>query len=169
MKKLCLLAALASLAACTTDIHAKDETIRPPKVPFGHYSSVVIKPLVVAHTEGDSSDAEAAERIGAELKQCLEKALPSKGGSSQLIIEPKISDLKKVNTSERILMGSLAGSSAVLLNVKYTDAATRAVIADPTFYAKTAAMSGAWTFGSTDNAMLTRIATTACDYTVKYR
>ena len=169
MRNLFLVAALGCLAACTTEIHAQDETIRPPKVPFGHYKTIVLEPLVVAHTEGDDSDREAAERIGTDLQKCLATALPSTAGGPRLVIRPEIKDLKKVNASERVLMGSLAGSSAVLLNLTYTDAATKQVIANPTFYAKAAAMSGAWTFGGADNAMLERIATTACAYTAKYR
>lgn len=156
-------------SACATNISAKDDTIVPPKVKFGSYQGYTLNPLTVEKSGGDSADDAAAKRIESELAACMAQSLPNQGGNKKLIITPTITDLKKVNTSERIFLGAMAGSSAVLLNVKYTDAQTKEVIANPTFYSKAAAMGGAWTFGSTDNVMLTRVVTKACDYTKQYR
>jgi len=85
------------------------------------------------------------------------------------VIEPAIVDLKKVDTAERIFAGAFAGSSAVLLRTRYTDTGSGDVLAAPVFYAKANAMGGAWTFGSTDNAMLTRIVDEACNYAKRNR
>ena len=82
-----------------------------------------------------------------------------------LLIEPIILDLKKVNVSERIWLGPISGSSAVLLKVIYTDLATKEVVASPTFFARAEAFGGMATFGAMDNVMLTRIVNDACDYT----
>jgi hypothetical protein len=81
-----------------------------------------------------------------------------------LLIEPAIEDLKKVNGGERFWVGPMAGSSAVLLRMRYTDVASRDVIAAPVFYSKANAMGGAWTFGATDNIMLNRVVELACSY-----
>ncbi len=169
IKTSALLSIMITLAACTTEIHAKDETILPPKTPFGNYQNIVLQPIQIAHMEGDSADKAAVATIQKEWQQCMEQMLPSSGTGNKLIITPTITDLKKVNVSERIFLGAMAGSSAVLLSVEYKDPQKNIVIAKPTFYAKTAAMSGAWTFGANDQAMIHRIANTACDYTRKYR
>jgi len=158
-----------AVAACATNIKAKDETIVAPTAKFGSYQSYTLNPLTVEKSGGDSSDIAATKRIETELAACMAQSLPNQGGNKKLLITPTITDLKKVNTSERIFLGAMAGSSAVLLNVKYTDAQTNEVIANPTFYSKASAMGGAWTFGSTDNVMLSRVVTKACDYTKQYR
>lgn len=63
----------------------------------------------------------------------------------------------------------MAGSSAVLMQVRFTDVNSGEVIVQPVFYAKAAAMSGAWTFGAQDNAMLSRLADNACNYVRQYQ
>lgn len=169
MKCWLLIFSITLVSACSTNIHAKDETIVPPTVRFGAYQTYVMEPLKVEHSEEDSGDIAAAKRIDTELSTCIVDALPSKSGGKKLRIVPTITDLKKVDSAERVLLGAMAGSSAVLLNMKYIDAQTNTVIANPTFYAKAAAMGGAFSFGGTDNAMLTRVTKNACDYSRKYR
>jgi hypothetical protein len=160
------------LSACATDIPDQSDN-RPSAVPFGTFEAYVLSPLVVQHMEGDSGDQAAVKRIDGELRSCMTGALsrlkaigqtdPSHGKT--ILIEPSIIDLKKVNVSERFWLGALAGSSAVLLRVKYTDTASSKVIAEPTFYAKASSWGGAFTVGGTDNKMLTRIVNDACGYT----
>jgi hypothetical protein len=121
----------------------------------------------------DSGDHAAAGRIEGELLACLRLVFPAiklvepgagAGGTSTLVIEPSIPDMKKVNFSERFWLGPMAGSSAVLLRTRYTDAATGEVVAEPTFYAKANAWGGAFSFAATDNKMLTRLVNDACSY-----
>ena len=90
----------------------------------------------------------------------------SEGGRSAgtLIIEPAIEDMKKINIGERIMVGAMAGSSAILLRTVYRDGASGEAIASPVFYSKSSAMSGALTFGAMDNVMLNRAVNLACDY-----
>ncbi len=79
-------------------------------------------------------------------------------------VDGKLVDLKKVNVSERFWVGPLAGSSAVLLKLKISDDGAKETVAEPTFYAKANAWGGAFTFAATDNAMLSRVVSDACDY-----
>lgn len=81
-----------------------------------------------------------------------------------LLIEPAIQDIKFVNATARVWAGAMAGSSAVVLRMKLTDAATGEEVAHPEFYQRAAAMGGAWTFGSTDNNMLVRITELPAQY-----
>lgn len=51
-----------------------------------------------------------------------------------------------------------------MLRARIYEKETGKTIATPEFYARAAAMGGAWTFGTTDNLMLTRIAARLTDY-----
>ena len=77
------------------------------------------------------------------------------------MIEPSIVDLKKVNAAERVFLGPAAGSSAVLLKVKFVDTIANEVVAEP---GRADAWAGAFTFAVHDNKMLTRIVNDACGY-----
>jgi hypothetical protein len=81
-----------------------------------------------------------------------------------LVIKPVISEVKFISGGKRFWAGALAGSSAVILDVTFTEKETGKLIAKPTFYARAAAMGGAWSIGSTDNVMLVRIAGRLTDY-----
>jgi hypothetical protein len=175
MKKIIATAALASifLGACSTDIHPQHQTIAKSKVPFGKFQAVAMRPLAMERSEGDSGDRAAATRIDNELRSCLRGIFrdmkdlsgPSDAVSDRaLVIEPSIVDMKKINTAERIFLGPLVGSSAMLLKVKFIDTAGHDVVAEPIFYAKANAWGGAFSFGATDNVMLTRIVNDACGY-----
>jgi hypothetical protein len=164
------IALLAS--ACATNIHDKHDTIQPSKVRFGTFSHVAIAPLVVEQSEGDPGDERAVEHMKTALAACLASAFKdaamtsadSKANPETLLVEPAIENLKKVNGAERFFVGPMAGSSAVLLRTRYRNGATNDVIAEPVFYAKASAWSGAWTIGVMDNVMLDRVVNQACDY-----
>jgi len=53
----------------------------------------------------------------------------------------------------------------LIMKVKYIDKASGKVIAEPEFFQRAAAWSGAFTVGGQDNAMLARIVTLVADYT----
>ncbi|WP_130469905.1 hypothetical protein [Candidatus Magnetaquicoccus inordinatus] len=158
------------LSGCATHIHPTNEAILPSKKPLGSFKSVRISPLVVSHSEGDKGDAKAVELMQTKLNQCLNSIFGKNveqndaKADERLLVSPSIIDLKKVTAAERVFLGALAGSSAVLLRTRYTVESSGEELAAPTFYAKASAMSGAWSFGSNDNAMLSRIVTSACDY-----
>lgn len=168
MKAFALIAVVGMLAGCTTQIHAPKEGNQPSTEKLGNFPAVFLVPLAIDRAEGAAGDAEALQRIDAELAGCLGKVFPNiqpKGAvGTGLRIEPVITDLKKVSTGERFFVGALAGSSAVLMKVRFTNTATKAVLADPIFYSKASAMSGAWTIGGNDTKMLSRIAANACEY-----
>ncbi len=166
-------AALA-LAGCVTNISDRDDTIVPSKAPFGQFQTVRLKP--VAWSNSAEIDNKVTNRIDAVLSECMRRTFknigpfdPAEnyGQKSVLLIEPIIVEAKKVSSAQRVFLGALAGSSAALLEVKYTDYKKREVIADPTFFQRANAMGGAWTFGATDNDMLSRLPNLACQYSAK--
>ena len=79
-------------------------------------------------------------------------------------MQPSIEELKFVSGGNRAWAGAFAGSSAVRMRVRFSDKATGAVVAEPEFYQRAAAMGGAYTFGGSDNAMLVRIASVIEEY-----
>lgn len=82
-----------------------------------------------------------------------------------LLIEPRIEHIKFIGGGVRVWAGPIAGSSAVIMKVKYIDKATGKLISEPEFFQRAAAWSGAFTVGGQDNAMLARIVTLVADYT----
>ncbi|WP_146002765.1 DUF4410 domain-containing protein [Telmatospirillum siberiense] len=175
-KAIYVVAGILLLAGCTTHIHDQDDTITAPKTPFDKFTQVIIRPLTSTASENDFPD-KAVANVQKDLDKCMADAFagttynPAAPDTEKptVLIEPAIVDGKKVSTAQRIFFGALAGSSAVLMQVKFTDANSNEIIAQPVFYAKAAAMSGAWTFGAQDNAMLSRLSDNACNYVRQYR
>ena len=129
-----------------------------------------MKPLVYDEAAGVGS---AAQHIRKQLTDCMKEVFTDlrpfdadalAGRSSVLIIEPSLVDLRKVPSAERVFFGPLAGSSAGLLKVQFTDGDKNALLAEPVFYAKTNAWFGAGTVGILDNKMLTKLPQEACAY-----
>ncbi len=74
-----------------------------------------------------------------------------------LVIEPRIEKLKVVSGGARFWAGALAGDSYVVIKLKLVERPSGTVLAEPEFYQRAAAMSGAWTIGAQDKDMLHRI------------
>ena len=91
-------------------------------------------------------------------------AKPAEGAARTLRIEPVIRHIKIVGTGTRIFAGGFAGGSAVLVTVKFSDAQTGEVLAEPEFYQHANRIAGAWTFGTADKAILGRVAAMITDY-----
>jgi hypothetical protein len=161
-----------AVAGCATNIAPQNHTILPSKVRLASFENYVVRPLAVEKMEGDSGDQAAITRMDTEIRACLanvfrglkEGPISDAAKGKALLIEPIIVDLKKVNVAERFWVGPLAGSSAVLLKLKLSDDGVKEIVAEPTFYAKANAWGGAFTFAATDNAMLSRIVSDACNY-----
>ncbi|WP_445678791.1 hypothetical protein [Radicibacter daui] len=170
------LSAFLLLTACATNIQPMDATQTPPSAAFGQFTPVLLKPLT--NQTPQDFPPEAAAQVQRGLEKCLSETLGAVGAYSEeaaksnptaLVLEPTILNGKKVSVGARIWLGALAGSSAVQMQVTYKSAKDDTVLAQPVFYAKAAAMSGAWTFGAQDNAMLDRLSENACQYTATYK
>jgi hypothetical protein len=91
-------------------------------------------------------------------------AAPAGAPVRTLLIETTIPEIKFINATSRVWAGAMAGSSAVILRAKISEKETGKRVAEPEFYARAAAMSGAYSIGGADNAMLVRIANRLTDY-----
>jgi len=81
-----------------------------------------------------------------------------------LVIEPRIEKLKVVSGGARFWAGALAGDSYVVMKLRFVEQPSGRLLAEPEFYQRAAAMSGAWTFGGQDKDMLQRIVALANHY-----
>ena len=148
-----------------------EPTNPPPAKAFTAYTAFELKPIaldkadaadkgrvaVVENVQG-YFDAQVAPIVAAWDKK------PHAEGEVRLVIESRIDTIKKVGGATRFFAGALAGDSHVTMHLRFVEQPGDIVIAEPEFYQRAAAMSGAWTVGAQDNAMLQRITTIIVDY-----
>ena len=173
-----VLAAIAVIPLATTACatrYIKPSTVQnpPPAEKFAAFdrfelTSVALDPAYADQGANQKATAKIQEYFDLEVKPLLNRwnsDKPVRQTSRTLLIEPRIEHIKFIGGGARFWVGPLAGSSAVLMKVKYIEKTTGKVIAEPEFFQRAAALSGAWTFGGQDNAMLSRIVTLVTDYT----
>lgn len=169
-----MLVALTLVAGCATT-YIKPSTVQnPPPAEklsaFGHFE---LQPVALSSSySGQEANQRAANRIQdyfhdrvAPIVEGWNRAAPTGQTGRVLVIEPRIEHIKFIGGGARFWVGPLAGSSAVIMKVKYIDKATGTPIAEPEFFQRAAAWSGAFTLGGQDNAMLARIVTLVAEYT----
>jgi hypothetical protein len=113
---------------------------------------------------GDEGKEKARGRIqeymtketGAIVEQWNGDAAAATRGQS-LMLEPRIEKLKVVSGGARFWAGALAGDSYVVIRLRIVEQPSGTLVAEPEFYQRAAAMSGAWTVGAQDKDMLHRI------------
>jgi hypothetical protein len=126
--------------------------------------------------DGAYSGQDANERATARIQEHFNsrvspiidgwnRAAPQGQPVRVLVIEPRIEHIKFIGGGARFWVGPLAGSSAVIMKVKYIDKESGKLVSEPEFFQRAAAWSGAFTVGGQDNAMLARIVTLVADYT----
>lgn len=160
------------IAQARTTIEATSMTNPAPTEAFNHFDHFDVKPIsMVAPFAGQSANDAAMKKIQENLDLRLNpmlagwnSATPNNAPPRTLLIEPRVESIKFIGGGVRFFAGALAGSSGVLIKVKFTDAASGQVIAEPEFYQHANAMGGAYSFGGTDNAMLAREANLIAGY-----
>ncbi len=160
---------LIVMTGCITQIKPSTEQNPKPAAEFSAFNRFELSALKAGNPEvAEQQDAMAKiqESIAKRLKTRLNawNSRPVRGETRTLLIEPTITELKFVGGGGRFVGGALAGSSAVVMRAKFTERETGKAIAHPEFYARAAAMGGAYSFGGTDNAMLERIANSLAVY-----
>jgi len=169
MKKLLKTLAVTTLvlAASSCANHVSKPKQTPKVVKFAHFSKVEVKEVSLAEAEKDSSSAQNAAKImNNRLEDSMEKTFNnvkivkdgeafSKSGNV-LRITPVIEGVKFESVAKRIWFGPMAGKSAILMKVTYSDENGK-VIAEPEFYRVSGAWFGAVTYGYADQKMLNDI------------
>jgi hypothetical protein len=163
---------LLFLGACaTTYINPTATRNPPPEVAFNQYESFELESIAIPAKYADHEANQAAvakierglnEKLGPTLDRW--NSSEDKAPRGTLVIEPVVRDIKFIGGGVRFWAGSMAGSSAVIIDVSFRDAETGEVIAEPEFYQHANASAGGWSVGGADNAMLNRMATLIMEY-----
>lgn len=159
---------LAMTQGCATHVKATSAQNPPPKEVFAGFGRIELKPTTFK--PGLDGNVQALGRLEANIKLNLAKSLPEwnsrPDNGRTLIIEPIVEDMQFKSTGSRIFLGPLAGSSGILLRMKFTDAKTGELVAHPQFFQRADAMSGGFALGILDATMLTRVASMASSYVI---
>jgi hypothetical protein len=138
----------------------------PPVNALAGYDKYEILPIAMgppyAGDEGkEKAKAKIQDHVTMEIDPVLVQWNADAAGNSRgqsLAIAPRIEKLKVVSGGARFWAGALAGDSYVVMKLRISEQPSGALIAEPEFYQRAAAMSGAWTFGGQDKDMMHRIA-----------
>jgi hypothetical protein len=169
---LTLVAAAVLLGGCVTHIKTEITQNHAPAENFAGFTRFELaKVALVAPYAGQDANEHALVKIQENVSLKADPLLQGWNAAGAtvtpvrtLVITPVVTEIKFIRVGVRLLAGALPGSSAVILRVTFTEKETGQVIASPLFYARAAAMGGRWTFGTTDNLMLVRIADRFTDY-----
>lgn len=128
---------LTFAAGCVTDIYAPAATNPAPSRAFNEFGNfrlepVALDPAFASHGYNVSATAAIDRNLRASLIPHMVGW--DKGHGSTLVIQPSVEEIKFIGGGARFWAGALAGSSAVVMRVTYTDEGTGAVIASPVFY-----------------------------------
>jgi hypothetical protein len=137
----------------------------PPANALAGYDRYELAPIAMGPPyAGDEGKEKAKDKIqgymttetAAIIQQWNTDAAGSTRGQS-LLIEPRIEKLKVVSGGARFWAGAFAGDSYVVMKLRILEQPSGTQLAEPEFYQRAAAMSGAWTFGGQDKDMMNRI------------
>jgi hypothetical protein len=144
----------------------------PPAQAFSAYSGFELKPIRLSDAEAAQKGKDnAAAKVQVHFDALVAPIVaewnarkPAAEGAPHLVIEPRIDTIKKVGGATRFFAGGFAGDSHVTMHLRFVEQPGDKVIAEPEFYQRAAALSGAYTMGAQDNDMLRRIAQVVADY-----
>jgi hypothetical protein len=137
----------------------------PPLHKLEGYSGYELRPVAVDASVGPKIhldtvvarvDSDFRERLYPILQEW--NAFANNKTRQRLLIEPRITDVRKLSRATRIFAGAFAGDSHITMKVRITELPSGRVIGEPEFYRRTPAMPGALTLGARDNAMLKDVA-----------
>ena len=159
--------ALLFTTSCATNIHLSKLSNPPPSEAFNKFTSYVVEPVTLAPAYANNDANKKAlvkiqEQFSAHIVPALtawnQEGASREGERRTLVITPVIKEIKFIGGAARVLVGGMAGSSAVLAQVSIIEKESGKTIDTPEFYASANAHAGAFALGATDNLMLNRIA-----------
>ena len=166
-------------AGCATSLTELTTEPDPPTETFGTFNAVELVTTAIAPAFAETdTNKKAASRIHEHLVEKLGAVFPNltlvedSAGIAEtktLVIRPVIKEIKFVGRAARFWVGALPGSSAVLMEVRFIDKQSGALVARPEFYRSAGAIRGALTVGATDNTMLAIVANDASTYAASNR
>jgi hypothetical protein len=145
----------------------------PPSEKLSSFSQSELSPITMSPEIADGAKKQAyADKLGNMLETKITPLLgewraASDGGSGTLVIQPDAVKLKVVSGGARFWVGAMAGESKVDMTLRLIDKESGKVIASPRIARSAGSMSGAWSFGATDQNLLRYIVDIANQYLVE--
>jgi hypothetical protein len=121
---------------------------------------IAMEPPLAGDAGKEKAKAKIQEHMNNETGPIIAQWNTDAAGSTRgqkLVLEPRIEKLKVVSSGARFWAGAFAGDSYVVMKLKIVEQPSGTVVAEPEFYQRAAAMSGAWTIGGQDKDMMQRI------------
>ena len=140
---------------------------------FSQYEAVEYGTVRLAASAEQDEESRAA--VDKALRECMTKvpaarpASAGKAGTKTLLVEPTITQIRKVSSAARFWGGAFAGNSSITMNVAFKDKATGKSLGSKEFGDSANAFAGAWSFGAGDRSMLEEAAQQVCAYVVASR
>jgi hypothetical protein len=163
-------------SGCATNLSKPAHAPEPAKVRLDEFENVEMKAVGIAEKFASApANQKALKKIDEILFSDMRMVFPnckrieqgddfSRTTKRTLQITPYIKEIKFIGGGARFWVGSMAGSSAVLMQATLRDSSNGEIIADPEFYRDAGARAGGWTMGATDNRMLEEIAQDVVKY-----
>jgi hypothetical protein len=167
------LPALAALllAACGGKVEVAQYRNPPPAEAFYAFGRFELRPVEISpQYEGPAPSAAAAQRMQEHFDELVRPTIAewSRRASAQatrtLVIEPHIERLNYVSTPTRIFTGPYYGDAQIVMRLRYTEASSGKLIAEPRFFQDTGKWYAWVTVGVQDRAMLRRMAGLVSEY-----
>ena len=174
-----VLARVAAVSSCLLGHAAFAETIEPsaaqnppPSMALASFDQFELVPIEMgAPYAKNKGNQKAVAKLQEHLERDLGSLLQDWNNKAsrnepprKMLIQPRVEKIRFIGGGKRFFAGAFAGKSAILMRVRFVDAASGEEIADPEFYQHAAAMAGAWSVGGADNAMLARESTLIVQY-----
>ncbi len=160
------------LQGCATNLRQPKSAPQPTSKKLSTFQAVQMKAVTVSPAFAKAgANQKAAKKINENLAKEMKLVFPNLQDAGKpavpgtLVITPVVEEIKFIGGFARYMVGAMAGSSAILMKVTYTDADSGAVIGEPEFYRVANARGGAYSMGVTDNLMLTEVARDIAYYT----
>lgn len=163
--------ALLFTSGCATNLTKPAGVPGPSKVRLSEFENVEMKAVGISQKFASSgANKKALKKIDEVLFNGMRSVFPkykrieqgnsfSKTTKRTLQITPHIKEIKFVSGGARFWAGSMAGSSAVLIQATLRDSSSGEIIANPEFYRDAMGV-----FGVADNKMLDFIAQDIVNY-----
>lgn len=171
--KLFALTTLILLGACATQVTETPTPAQASSVPLSEFSKVILVEAEMAPIyAGQGANEKAARKINQILEQQTRSYLSnvervsleeyqtmdfaSADEKEVLVIKPYIKQIKFIGGAARFFAGAMAGSSVVIMDTVFSDAASKQVIGKTGSYRKASAYGDG--FGIASNRMLEDVA-----------
>jgi len=166
------LASVALLASCGgASVESMQYRNPPPAEAFFAFGRFELRPVEISpRYEGPAPSPAAAQRMQEHFDELVRPGIAewmrnaSRESARTLVIEPHIERLNSLSPPTRIFTGPYYGDAQIVMRLRYTEAGSGKVIAEPRFF-QDAGKWYAWaTVGVQDRAMLRRMAGLVAEY-----